>query len=254
MAFQRKGKMEKRKLQLCGKELPWVHSMKHLGTTITDDVRCRMAQDTSEKRATFISRNNEINQEFHYSHSKTKIWINSVFNTSFYGSPLWDMSSRNFEKLEKSWNTAHRIMLSIPREAHRYFIEPLSGRLHIIKALRKRFRNFLLRIKQSQKGVLRNMLMEIRNDCRSTTGKNLRILQLMTGELDLEKMDVDRKPYRDIPKVDLWRVNLVKEILAIRSGELRIGICRSVTWITSKISSVVRNYITYLPYVNLNCV
>ena len=222
IAFQRKRKIEGRKLQLCGKNLPWVHSVKHLGTTITDDVGSRMAQDTLEKRAIYISRNNEINQEFYYSHPKTKIWMNNVFNTSYYGSPLWDMSSRNFSKLEKSWNASHRIMLSIPRDAHRYFIEPLSGRPHIIKSLRRRFISFLQRIQQSKKTVLRNILMEIQNDCRSTTGKNLRNLQLITGEVDLTKMNVDQNPYRDIPNEELWRMDLVKEILAIQSGELHI--------------------------------
>ena len=181
-----------------------------------------MAQDTLEKRAIFISRVNEINQEFHYSHPKTRILINNVFNTSFYGSPLWDISSRNFQKLEKSWNVSHRIMLSIPREAHRYLIEPLSGRPHIIKALKKRFINFVLRIQLNKKRVLRNMLTEIKNDCRSTTGKNLRNLLLWTGEFDLTKIDVEKQPYRAIPQDENWRVDVAKEIIAVKAGELTL--------------------------------
>ena len=63
-------------------------------------------QDLLEKRSAYIAKNNELTQEFFYAHPNTKIWINSVFNTSFYGSPLWNMSSRNFVKLEKSWNVS----------------------------------------------------------------------------------------------------------------------------------------------------
>ena len=51
----------------------------------------------------YIARHNELSQEFYYAHPKTKIWINNVYNTSLYGAPLWDMSSRNFKKLEKTW-------------------------------------------------------------------------------------------------------------------------------------------------------
>ena len=118
------------------KELPWVNSVTYLGTTITDDPDCRMDQDILEKRAIYISRNNELMQEFYFANSKTKIWTNDVHNTCFHGSPLWDMSSRNFTMLEKTWNVSQRIMLSIPRASHRYLIEPLSKRPHIIKSLK----------------------------------------------------------------------------------------------------------------------
>ena len=87
MAFQRKKKgMDN--LKLNDKNLPWVNSVKHLGSTITDDIRCRMNQDLLEKRAMYIAKNNELLQEFHFAHPRTKIWANSVFNTTFYGSPL----------------------------------------------------------------------------------------------------------------------------------------------------------------------
>ena len=204
------------------KELPWVNSVKHLGSTITDNIGCRMNQDLLEKRAAYISKNNELVQEFHYAHPKTKIWVNYVFNTCFYGSPLWDMFSRDFEKLEKSWNVSNRIMLSLPRTAHRYFIEPLSGRPHIIKSLGKRFLSFLAKIRKSKKTVLRNILTEIANDCRSTTGRNIRKLKLSTNNFTSENINLESKPYNKLPENANWRLSLVKEILDIKSGELQL--------------------------------
>ena len=57
--------------------LPWVSSStKHLGSTITNDIRCLMDQDIMAKRAIFITKNNETNQEFHYAHAETKVWLN----------------------------------------------------------------------------------------------------------------------------------------------------------------------------------
>ena len=175
------------------KILPWVHSVRHLGTTITTDLGCKTNQDLAEKRAAYISRNNELVQEFHYAHPKTKIWTNSVYNTFFYGSPLWDMSSRNFEKLEKSWNVSQRLMMSLPRTSHRYLIEPLSRKPHIIKSLKKRFLNFTKKIKGNQKPVLRNTLSVIADDCRSTTGKNLCKFKLETKNLTLDNVDFNLK-------------------------------------------------------------
>ena len=136
MAFSRKTK-KLRKIDLNGKALPWVIKVKHLGSTIKNNINCNMSQDLLEKRAAYIARNNELNQEFHYADPSVKIWLNNVYNSSFYGAPLWDIFDRNFEKLEKSWNVSQRVMLSLPKTTHRYFIEPLSETPHIIKSIQK---------------------------------------------------------------------------------------------------------------------
>ena len=222
IAFQRTKKDLKHRI-LNGKKLPWVTTVKHLGTTITDDVACKLNQDLLEKRAQYISKNNELVQEFHYAHPSTKIWVNHIYNTCFYGSPLWDMFSRNFEKLEKSWNVSQRIMLAIPRTAHRYFIEPLSDRAHIIKSLKKRFLNFVLKIKKSNKAVLRNVLNVIELDCRSTTGRNLRKLKLFTKNYAFDDINPECYPYIETPVFDKWRISLVKEIIEIKSNRLKLG-------------------------------
>ena len=114
-------------------------------------------------------------------------------------------------------------MLSIPHSAHRYLIEPLSGRPHIVKSLRKRFLAFLSKIRKSKKIVLCNILMEIENDCRSTTGRNIRNLKLLANNFCMEKIDVETEPYHKVPADFHWRMVLVKEIIAIKSGELGLG-------------------------------
>ena len=209
-------------MKLKDKSLPWVTAVKHLGTTLTNDIGCKTNQDLAEKRAAYISKNNELVQEFHYAHRRTLVLLNLIYNTCFYGSPLWDMSSRNFEKLENSWNVSHRIMLSIPRTAHRYLIEPLSEKRHIIKSLRKRFLSFLLKVRLNKKNVLRNILREIEHDCLSTSGKNLRKIRLHSGNFCDENIDFYKEPYQEVPNDAEWRMPLVNEILAIKAGELVI--------------------------------
>ena len=225
MAFQQK-KRVLFNLKLDGKALPWVTTVKHLGTTITTSDNCRMEQDLLEKRAAYIARNNELNQEYHYAYPQTKIWINSVFNTSFYGAPLWDLFSRNFKKMEKTWNVSMRIMLSLPRDTHRYFIEPLTGQPHIVKSLQRRFLKFVDNIMNGDKNVLRKVMEKIMYDTRSTTGKNLRHLRLMTTNCNVEELDVYSAPYQQVPEDELWRISMVRELM--HRNEDHLGMSKEV--------------------------
>ena len=116
---------ELRKLCLNEMELPWVTASKHLGCTIEQNVH-NMKKDLMEKRAIYINRANELVQEFHFAHPLTKVKINNIFNSYFYGSSLWDMFGEEATRLQNTWNISQRIMLKIPRNSHQYFLEPLS--------------------------------------------------------------------------------------------------------------------------------
>ena len=131
-----------------------------------------------EKRAVFINRNNELRQEFWFAHPSTVIRTNNIFNTSLYGSVLWDLFGNEAERLEKTWNISQRLMLGLHRETHRYFLEPVSETKHIMFQLYRRFSTFINHILQSKKRPHRILCGTVRNDCRSTTGRNLRKLMV----------------------------------------------------------------------------
>ena len=110
-------------ITLDGKDLPWVRTAKHFGCKIGDKI-CGLNDDLMEKRATYMNKVNELTQEFYFAHPLTKVRINNIFNSHFYGSALWDLFGIETLRLEKSWNVSQRIMLGIPRNSHRYFIDP----------------------------------------------------------------------------------------------------------------------------------
>ena len=83
MAFLKK-KRNLRCLKVNDKPLPWVDTVTHLGTTVTENLE-KMSQDLVEKRAQYIAVNNELTQEFYYAHHSTKTKVNQNFNTHFYG-------------------------------------------------------------------------------------------------------------------------------------------------------------------------
>ena len=88
-------------LYLCGNPLPWVESGKHLGTKIENTLGKIFAHDINEKRAHYIQRNNEFLQEFSHAHPLTKVFINQVYNTSFYSSVLWDLWSKEVNSISQ---------------------------------------------------------------------------------------------------------------------------------------------------------
>ena len=124
-------------MSLCGNKLPWVDYGKHLGNMIENKID-GMAKDIMIKRARFISKNIELNQEFHFAHPITKVKVNNIYNTSFSGSTLWNLFSKETEMLEKSWNTDTREMFQLPSETHTFFIEELSHKQH--------FKGFLIKV------------------------------------------------------------------------------------------------------------
>ena len=88
MAFL-KEKRTLKNMTLCRKKLPRVESAKHLGNTIVNNID-GMIKDIIEKRAQYLTRNNELLQEFSFAHPTTKCLIN-VFNAHFSGSSLWNI-------------------------------------------------------------------------------------------------------------------------------------------------------------------
>ena len=212
MAFTKKKTLLK-DIILNGKVLSWVTSAEHLGCKITDNTN-GLSKDIMEKRAQYINIANELDQEFYFAHASTRVLINNIFNTSFYGPQVWNLFDCEAVRVEKTWNVSQRNILRLPRNSHRYFIEHLSGTRHIWHALLKRFLNFVTMIASSTKRVFRSMLSVVKNDCRSTTGNNLRKIMLMLNKNNLDpiaKYDLSNLLYAKVPPDDEWKVTLAKE-------------------------------------------
>ena len=107
-----------------------------------------MKQDTRVKRAGYIQKNNELNQEFRFAHPKTKFHLNSVYNSHFSGSSLWNLFGKEVKMMEDSWNLSFRIMYDLPLATHRYFVEPITGKNHAKTLMIKNFILFCELIQQ----------------------------------------------------------------------------------------------------------
>ena len=203
---------------LCGRQLPWVDKIVHLGMTITNESNI-LETDMRMKKARYVARNVELNQEFYFSAPETKLKINNIYNSSWFGSTLYKLFGRESERLESSYNKSVKLMLNLPLETHRGLIEPLTGRKHLRKVFSRRFLSMIEQIRKSRKPVLKVLLSEIERDARSTTGNNLRMLMLNSDRSDIcqiQLTDADTLPYHDLPEDEEWRAEMLKHLLEER--------------------------------------
>ena len=221
MAFTKRPR-ELPNLELCGVGLPWVDKIKHLGNTISNKVDGNQL-DIKVKTAKYVDRSNSLFQEFSFAHPYTRNKVNSIFNYDFTGSQLWSLNCREMEKLESTYNKSVKVMFDMPWATHRYYIEPMTEQPHLRKVLIKRYLSFLAKIKTSEKKPLKNLLELSMKDLRTTTGKNMRWIMLMTGKStvdDLGPADADILEYHEVPEEESWRIDFAKEIVNIKYGEL----------------------------------
>ena len=142
-------------------------------------------------------------QEFSFSHPGS-------------GSCLLDLFCKEAGMVENTWNVSMRLMLDIPRETHRYLIEPLSSTTRIKTILIKRFLSFLDQIRKSSKSASKFLFNSSLLDPRSTTGSNLRDILLRPDKTciaDLNPNDAFQIQYHPIKPEEKWRLPFINDII-----------------------------------------
>ena len=204
--------------------LPWVDHCKHLGNTIKNTIDgCQ--EDMRIKRAKYIAKNIEINQEFHFSAASTRLQINSIWNTHFSGSPLWSLFSPGTERFVGSYNRSIKSMMRLPLDTHRYLLEPLSGQKPAMLILIDRFLSFMEKIEKSQKIAIKMLKKEAMKDVRSTTGNNMRGIMLLMGKAsfkDVTRVNLKDLEYYKVNEEDKWKISIATELYEICNGDSEI--------------------------------
>ena len=196
--------------------------LKHLGTTVTNNIDgCQL--DMKQKNAMYIENNCSLEQEFHFAHPTVKLNLNTIYNCHFSGSQVWNIFSHGARTLEGTYNRSVKIMAKLPYQTHRYMIEPITGTRHIKIKMLKNYLSFIKQVRKSPKHVLRQLYGLASADVRTVTGQNLRNILLLTNKLHVDQLDpslVNTLEYHKVEEQDVWRVNLVKEILDLQHGDL----------------------------------
>ena len=159
----------------------------------------------NQKKAKYISRNCELNQEFHFAALETKFLINDIYNLSWFGSPLWDFYGAAATRIESCYNRSIKIMSGLPLATHRSLIEIITRKTHLRKILLKRFLMMILKLKQSEKPLVKVLLDVTLKNCLSTTGRNMRNILLESNLSDINDLDpavIDEFSYHPLPAED----------------------------------------------------
>ena len=118
-----------------------------------------------------------------------------------------------------SWSVSVRKMFRVDRATHRYMIEPLSKSLHVKTSLLKRFQKFQESLQYTGKRAARFVCHVLKEDCRSTFGKNSRILRLHLqtyGPLGILQ-------FFPTPKNESWRLDVMKDLVEMRDRNVDVG-------------------------------
>ena len=126
---------------LDGNDLPWVKQVQHLGHTLQNDNS--MTSDINKKRGIFIGKVNSLMQEFHYAAPSVLIKFVHTYACNIYGSNIWDLFSPACSRLFTSYSVVFRHIMKLPRQTHRYLLEPLSMVPHFYVLLLSRYVTFV---------------------------------------------------------------------------------------------------------------
>ena len=113
-------------------------------------------------------------------------------------------------------------MASLPRETHKFFVEPITGTPHLKKVLCKRFLSFIGSIKTSKKIALKNIFKLVKDDCRSVTGRNLLNIMILVKKSSIDSLvpgDALDIKYHEIDEQQAWKIDIVKELTDVKFGE-----------------------------------
>ena len=203
-------------LVLCNKDLPWVETCEHLGHTLSSDGT--MKQDIREKRAQFINSAVNIRETFSYAFPEQIVEAVDKYACSFYSSNLWDLNSPEAESVFATWRTNLKLAWDCPRATRGYLVQDVlaCGQDNIRTRILLKFKGFHDSLMISPSKEARMMVRVAREDIRSSTGSNIKLLQEETG---LDPCTVGKSALRealrkrgtiDVPEMDLWRPKYLK--------------------------------------------
>ena len=112
-----------KKLQLNGRNLPYVSSGTHLGHELSQ--ACDAKLDTKIKRARYIDRTTDVIDNFRFAHPKQILRAVEIHCGDYYGSMLFQLFSESAEKYYRCWDRCVKSCWSVPLSTHKVFIKYL---------------------------------------------------------------------------------------------------------------------------------
>ena len=166
-------------------------------------------------------------QQFGYLEPELIVKLLSVYSTALYGSTLWQLSSVEHLQLNKSWNTAIKIIWELPHATHTRFLESLSPVPHLESVLIGRYIGFANSLHSSSNSVLGLLFSSCKHNISSKTGQNMKYLMdkfkvESLADMVKEKHRLKKGRVYPLPEDEAWKIPLIKELALHQKGQLDI--------------------------------
>ena len=172
-------------------------------------------------RMRFITDSTDVREMFGFALPDQVISAIRLYNTSFYGSMLFDLYGEEAQKIYRSWNTAVKLAWRVPRTTHSYLVENFLGSNSpsLRSSILTRFVKFFHGLTKCTGMETRTLAGLSQADGRSTLGRNLRKIASETGK---DPRWTASACFRDcfgatpVPEGDIWRIPLLSRLLEER--------------------------------------
>ena len=201
-------------VKLNGDSLPWVPTAKHLGNHLSSNLEnfpCSPETKTDLlcKRAILFDKVHQVQQQFGYYDPQLVLRLLSIYSTALYGSPLWQLNSEEHFKLNRSWNTAVKIIWDLPHPTHTRFLESLCPVPHLESVLTGRYIGFAQNLARSNNKLVNLLFHSCFTDMSSVTGQNLNFLLVKyqkssLADLFMEKNNIKKSRVYNLPSEETW--------------------------------------------------
>ena len=144
-----------------------------------------------------------------------------------YGSPLWQLDSEEHQKLNRSWNTAIKMVWNLRYPTHTRLLEDLCPVRHLEHSLYTRYISFVQSLYCSKKDVLKLLFRNSVGGLNSVIGRNIHYLCQKFRFRNLDEMfrgkpHLNQSRVHSLAEDEKWKPPLIKELALLKKNFLTI--------------------------------
>ena len=169
-----------------------------------------------------------MQQQFGYYDPHLILKLLSIYSTALYGSPLWQLGSEEHLKLNRSWNTAVKMIWDLPHATHTCYLESLSLVPHLQSVLNGRYVGFVQSLGNPKNKLLPLLFNLTCSDLSTVTGQNVNFLMTKFEKPTLSSLINDRVHIKksrvyNLRDHETWKIKLIEEISLIKKDHLEVS-------------------------------
>lgn len=203
------------RLTLCNKELKFVNKVKHLGHTLCNN---RDMFDFSYMLSDMKTRTNVIMSQFNFLTVDSRIKIFNTNCSSYYGSNLINLQSKDLTNLDRTWRVCSRRILNIPYRSHSNLIPSLMSTLQPSSEILTRMLTFYTNGYFHKSSIISFYFKNCFNNGESVMYRNLNFISYKLDEnvnflTFLKKKFTKKKLALLNEPPECWKIPFIREVV-----------------------------------------